>query len=90
MAESSQDISQPNFGTNQWLVEEMYERYQEDPKSVDATWVTFFENGQAASGNGETKAEAPEAKASAASAAPPAAAPTPAPAPVKAPRKSVV
>ena len=85
MAESSQDISQPNFGTNQWLVEEMYERYQEDPKSVDATWVTFFENGQAASDNGETKAEAPPAKASTASAAPPAAAPTPAPAPAKAP-----
>ena len=91
MAESSQDISQPNFGTNQWLVEEMYERYQEDPKSVDATWVTFFENGQAQSANGKNKTEAPPAKteaAAATSAATPAPAPTPAPAapaPAKAP-----
>ncbi|MDQ3155488.1 MAG: multifunctional oxoglutarate decarboxylase/oxoglutarate dehydrogenase thiamine pyrophosphate-binding subunit/dihydrolipoyllysine-residue succinyltransferase subunit [Actinomycetota bacterium] len=81
MAESSQDISQPNFGTNQWLVEEMYERYQEDPKSVDATWVTFFENGQAQSANGENKTETPPAKTEAAPAAP---APTPAPTPAPA------
>ena len=45
MAESSQDHSTPDFGTNQWLVEEMYERFQEDPSSVDASWVTFFKNG---------------------------------------------
>ncbi|TCI97527.1 multifunctional oxoglutarate decarboxylase/oxoglutarate dehydrogenase thiamine pyrophosphate-binding subunit/dihydrolipoyllysine-residue succinyltransferase subunit [Aeromicrobium sp. IC_218] len=44
VAESSQGT--PDFGTNQWLVEEMYERYQADPSSVDETWVTFFKNGQ--------------------------------------------
>ncbi|MGZ5374134.1 MAG: 2-oxoglutarate dehydrogenase E1 subunit family protein, partial [Aeromicrobium sp.] len=90
MAESSQDTSQPDFGTNQWLVEEMYERYQKDPKSVDANWVTFFEKGQAPSPNGESKAESPSKSAAAAAPAPateaaapaaPAEASAPAPAP---------
>ncbi len=65
MAESSQESSTPDFGTNQWLVEEMYDRYQEDPKSVDASWVTFFENGGTPSGNGrpEAKTEPAPAKA---------------------------
>ncbi|MHB1089633.1 MAG: multifunctional oxoglutarate decarboxylase/oxoglutarate dehydrogenase thiamine pyrophosphate-binding subunit/dihydrolipoyllysine-residue succinyltransferase subunit [Ilumatobacteraceae bacterium] len=31
-----------NFGTNSWLVEEMYERYRDDPESVGATWGEFF------------------------------------------------
>jgi 2-oxoglutarate decarboxylase len=52
VAESSQDHSTPDFGTNQWLVEEMYERFQEDPSSVDASWVTFFKNGAPAATNG--------------------------------------
>ncbi len=65
MAEPSQESSTPDFGTNQWLVEEMYDRYQEDPKSVDASWVTFFENGNVPSGNGvpEAKAQAAEPQA---------------------------
>ncbi|MGH3474527.1 MAG: 2-oxoglutarate dehydrogenase E1 subunit family protein, partial [Aeromicrobium sp.] len=52
MAESSKEPSTPDFGTNQWLVEEMYDRYQEDPTSVDASWVTFFEDGNVPSDNG--------------------------------------
>ena len=52
MAESSREPSSPDFGTNQWLVEEMYDRYQEDPTSVDASWVTFFEDGNVPSDNG--------------------------------------
>ncbi|MDQ3470218.1 MAG: hypothetical protein M3487_10715, partial [Actinomycetota bacterium] len=32
----------PGFGTNSWLVEEMYERFQEDPGSVGETWREFF------------------------------------------------
>ena len=31
------------FGANEWLVEEMYERFQSDPSSVDQTWVDYFE-----------------------------------------------
>src|SRR3712207_366351 len=30
------------FGANEWLVEEMYERFQADPGSVDDAWVDFF------------------------------------------------
>src|SRR5699024_2455952 len=37
---SSSSTSQ--FGQNQWLVEEMYQRYKEDPSSVDASWHEFL------------------------------------------------
>ena len=30
------------FGANEWLVEEMYERFQADPSSVEQTWVDYF------------------------------------------------
>lgn len=30
------------FGTNEWLVEEMYQQYLADPKSVDQAWHEFF------------------------------------------------
>ena len=30
------------FGANEWLVDEMYERYLQDPNSVDASWVALF------------------------------------------------
>ena len=62
MAETSQEPSTPDFGTNQWLVEEMYDRYQEDPSSLDDSWVTFFENGNTPSGNGRPDPQ-PEPKA---------------------------
>ncbi|MFC6151347.1 2-oxoglutarate dehydrogenase E1 subunit family protein, partial [Mumia xiangluensis] len=55
MAESDSPL--PDFGTNQWLVEEMYERYKTDPKSVDASWSRLFEGG------GTTPASAPTAAA---------------------------
>jgi 2-oxoglutarate decarboxylase len=31
-----------DFGANEWLVEDMYERYLADPDSVDAAWHDFF------------------------------------------------
>src|SRR5438094_7382803 len=31
-----------DFGANEWLVEDMYERYLADPNSVDAAWHDFF------------------------------------------------
>ena len=39
-----QDVSAAaqDFGANDWLIEEMYERYEADPSSVDATWADFF------------------------------------------------
>jgi 2-oxoglutarate decarboxylase len=30
------------FGTNEWLVEEMYQQYLADPNSVDQAWHDFF------------------------------------------------
>ena len=39
------DPPSPDFGTNQWLVEEMYDRYKADPGSVDPTWQAFFAKG---------------------------------------------
>ena len=31
-----------SFGPNEWLVDEMYERFQQDPASVDRVWWDFF------------------------------------------------
>ena len=30
------------FGPNEWIVEEMYQRYLTDPASVGPTWHEFF------------------------------------------------
>ena len=32
------------FGPNEWLVEEMFERYRDDPGSVGPSWQEFFAN----------------------------------------------
>ena len=46
-----------DFGANEWLVEDMYERYLADPNSVDAAWHDFFADYKpGASGNGATAA----------------------------------
>ncbi|HEX6754537.1 MAG TPA: hypothetical protein VF109_01180, partial [Mycobacteriales bacterium] len=43
------------FGPNEWLVEEMYERYLDDPGSVDAAWHDFFADyAPDTGGNGRT------------------------------------
>jgi 2-oxoglutarate dehydrogenase E1 component len=42
-AVSSQTPSHPSrFGTNEWLVEEIYQQYLKDPDSVDKAWEDFF------------------------------------------------
>ena len=41
------------FGANEWLVEEMYEKYIADPASVDSQWIDFFAaNAHLINGNG--------------------------------------
>lgn len=90
------------FGANEWLVEEMHDRYRKDPSSVDPTWAAFFSG----AGNGAPTDPAParheattvaktEAKTEAKPQAKPQSAsttehkdptPTPAPAPVAKPR----
>ncbi|WP_298518259.1 multifunctional oxoglutarate decarboxylase/oxoglutarate dehydrogenase thiamine pyrophosphate-binding subunit/dihydrolipoyllysine-residue succinyltransferase subunit [uncultured Nocardioides sp.] len=56
------------FGANEWLVEEMYDRFQADPASVDQTWVEYFrshgngngnDNGATSGANGATTSTAP-------------------------------
>ena len=71
-----------DFGANDWLVEEMQERYLADPTSVDQAWIEYFtKNGVA----GTSDAAAPKAgvppipKAMQAQAAAPVAAPVAAP-----------
>ena len=49
--------TQDTFGANEWLVEEMFERYKADPASVDAAWQSLFaerQNGQGQNGQGQT------------------------------------
>jgi len=31
-----------SFGPNEWLVDEMFEKYLADPNSVDAAWANFL------------------------------------------------
>ncbi len=38
------------FGPNEWLVDEMFDRYQEDPGSVSGEWRTLFHERSAANG----------------------------------------
>ncbi|WP_375500841.1 multifunctional oxoglutarate decarboxylase/oxoglutarate dehydrogenase thiamine pyrophosphate-binding subunit/dihydrolipoyllysine-residue succinyltransferase subunit [uncultured Jatrophihabitans sp.] len=38
----TETLTPGDFGANEWLVEDMYERYQADPDSVDAAWHDFF------------------------------------------------
>jgi 2-oxoglutarate dehydrogenase E1 component len=42
--ERSVSQSGQDFGANDWLVEEMFERYQADPTSVPAEWIIHFQN----------------------------------------------
>jgi multifunctional 2-oxoglutarate metabolism enzyme len=41
-----------DFGANEWLVEELYQKYLADPGSVDRAWWSFFADYQPALGNG--------------------------------------
>jgi 2-oxoglutarate dehydrogenase E1 component len=47
------------FGANEWLVDEMYEKYQQDPNSVDKVWWDFFRNNGAPGGGNGRQSAAP-------------------------------
>ena len=53
--------SEDEFGANEWLVDEMYERYLVDKNSVDQSWWPVLE--QRRSGAPAASAPAPEAPA---------------------------
>ncbi|WP_225725018.1 MULTISPECIES: multifunctional oxoglutarate decarboxylase/oxoglutarate dehydrogenase thiamine pyrophosphate-binding subunit/dihydrolipoyllysine-residue succinyltransferase subunit [unclassified Nocardia] len=91
--------STSQFGQNQWLVDEMYQKFKQDPSSVDESWHEFLADytpeATSDSGNSQiapaataqvaTPAPAPAPAAPAPAAAPSAvAAPAPAPAPAPA------
>lgn len=63
---STQQTSQENplagFGPNEWIVEEMYQRYLTDPTSVDPAWHDFFADYRPTPGAGETRDGEPAAK----------------------------
>jgi 2-oxoglutarate decarboxylase len=43
--------NQADFGANEWLVEELYQRYLADPGSVDRAWWSFFADYQPSQGS---------------------------------------
>ena len=43
MRRASAVSSATNFGQNQWLVDEMFQQYKEDPNSVNKEWRDLFE-----------------------------------------------
>ncbi|MDF2254554.1 multifunctional oxoglutarate decarboxylase/oxoglutarate dehydrogenase thiamine pyrophosphate-binding subunit/dihydrolipoyllysine-residue succinyltransferase subunit [Streptantibioticus ferralitis] len=68
------------FGPNEWLVDEIYQQYLQDPNSVDRAWWDFFadykpgtDTGSAVATQPPTGAAAPAAPAPAAPTTPPAA-----------------
>ncbi|MGX1806903.1 multifunctional oxoglutarate decarboxylase/oxoglutarate dehydrogenase thiamine pyrophosphate-binding subunit/dihydrolipoyllysine-residue succinyltransferase subunit [Nocardia sp. NPDC055321] len=73
--------STSQFGQNQWLVDEMYQKYKQDPSSVDESWHEFLADytPEATGDSGNSQAVAP---------APAAAAPAPAPKAAPAPAKA--
>ncbi|MEV0230274.1 multifunctional oxoglutarate decarboxylase/oxoglutarate dehydrogenase thiamine pyrophosphate-binding subunit/dihydrolipoyllysine-residue succinyltransferase subunit [Nonomuraea sp. NPDC050786] len=69
-SESSRTNPLASFGQNEWLVDELYQKYLQDPESVDKAWWNFFADynpdygpGRAAPGreaaNGTVTAPAP-------------------------------
>src|SRR6476620_2477732 len=83
-------VSSPSpFGQNEWLVEEMYRKFREDPSSVDPSWHEFLVDyspeptteAQSTTGNGQPAAQPAQAPAHAAPVAPAEPAPAPAPTP---------
>ena len=84
------------FGQNEWLVEEMYRKFRDDPSSVDPSWHEFLVDyspeptTDAAGGNGQTPAAAAPPAPTVPAPAPAPAAPTTPKAPEKAEAKAPV
>ncbi|WP_433797812.1 multifunctional oxoglutarate decarboxylase/oxoglutarate dehydrogenase thiamine pyrophosphate-binding subunit/dihydrolipoyllysine-residue succinyltransferase subunit [Actinoplanes sp. CA-252034] len=50
--QTSQDNPLADFGPNEWIVDEMYQRYLADPTSVDPAWHDFFADYKPATSQG--------------------------------------
>ena len=55
-----EDVEREDFGPNQWLVDEMYRSYQENPHAVSQSWREFFEGYKP--GGPKTLEKPPEAR----------------------------
>lgn len=78
------------FGGNEWLVDELYEQYQQDKNAVDAKWWPLFEsfdsgNGSSSNGNSAHAVNPPTRELPVVKTAPAAPAPSPAAAPATPP-----
>ncbi|MFI9843436.1 multifunctional oxoglutarate decarboxylase/oxoglutarate dehydrogenase thiamine pyrophosphate-binding subunit/dihydrolipoyllysine-residue succinyltransferase subunit [Nonomuraea sp. NPDC051941] len=51
-SESSRTNPLASFGQNEWLVDELYQKYLQDPESVDKAWWNFFADYNPDSGTG--------------------------------------
>ncbi len=49
----------PEFGPNDWFVEEKYQQFLADPNSVDATWRVYFAELADGNGSGDGRAVSP-------------------------------
>ncbi len=78
MAESSQNNSQTDFGANEWLVDEMFDQYRQDPSKLSPEWRAYFAEGKGGATTSTTNGTTASTPAPAAPAAAPAAASAPA------------
>lgn len=77
-SESSRSNPLASFGQNEWLVDELYQKYLQDPESVDKAWWNFFADYNPDYGPGRTTGkEAANGTATAPASAPVAAPPRP-------------
>lgn len=58
----SEETTAAEFGANEWLVDEMYERFLADPDSVDETWRPVLEQYRRIKANGQQSAPAASAQ----------------------------
>ena len=79
--ESRAGMTGTDFGPNEWLVDELYQRYLADPASVAMEWWNFFADYQPPQGSPAQPAVAARQAAAPAAQAPAAAAPAARPAP---------
>lgn len=66
MAQNHSSDAQATFGANDWLVEDMYDQWREDPDSVGTEWQELFatwspEGGDAPQAGSATKKSSPKA-----------------------------
>jgi 2-oxoglutarate decarboxylase len=63
-------LNSTDFGPNEWLVDELYQKYLEDPNSVDPAWWNFFTDYEPGAKQGPTAAPSTSAATAATPAAP--------------------